>query len=93
MTSALRVMSALIRLDSRDQLEAAERIASKHGVTVEELLQGEQGAQSGPGPARKARAELFAYLRDEGMSVNSIHRLVGVDRWTVIRDLRVWDGA
>jgi hypothetical protein len=80
-------------LDARDVLEACLRIATRHGVTVHELLAGEQGNVPERGPARKARAEFCAYLRDSlQLSTSAIARLLRVDRWTVIRDLRVWDG-
>ena len=39
-----------------------------------------------------ARAEPFAYLRDEGRSASATRSTgSGVDCWKVIRDLRVWD--
>lgn len=86
-TRRYHVEAVVERLEVRDFREAAERIAKAHAVTLEALLDVRRGPK-GDHPAPKARAAFVSHLRDqEGQSVTTIARLLGVDRWTVIRDL------
>jgi transcriptional regulator of acetoin/glycerol metabolism len=93
-TVPLAILTALSRLDRRGLLGDVARIARARGVSLELVLAGEQGTHQGRGDVRIARAEIVAHLRDvEGLSVSAAARLLGIDRWTAIRDLRAWDGG